>query len=211
MARYREAICRLCRREGQKLFLKGMRCNTNKCAMERRPYPPGQGGEARLQRRRVSDYGTQLREKQKLRQMYGVLEKQFRRYMVTADRAPGVTGEVLMQLLERRLDNVVFRAGMAVSRSQARQLITHGHFHLNGRRINVPSAQVKAGDVVKVKENSKKQAPFQDLTTTAAGVAVPEWLAVDLPGLAVTVVALPTRDQITTEIDEQQIVEFYSR
>lgn len=211
MARYREAICRLCRREGQKLFFKGLRCNGTKCAMERRPYPPGQGGETRAQRRRMSDYGTQLREKQKLRETYGVLERPFRRYVVEAERAASVTGEVLMQLLERRLDNVVFRAGLATSRSQARQFIVHGHFHLNGRRINVPSAQLKVGDVVKVKDNSKTQAPFRDLATTSAGVAVPEWLTSDLPGLTVTVLALPTRDQISTVIEEQQVVEFYSR
>jgi len=210
MARYREAVCRICRREGTQLFLKGARCLGPKCAFQRRPYPPGQGGEQRGQRRRLSDFGLQLREKQKLRAIYGVLEKQFRRYVEIALRARGVTGELLLQLLERRLDNVVYRAGFAASRSQARQLISHGHFTVNGRPVNVPSYLVQVGDVIAVKENKREAAPFKELAE-GVGRPVPEWLSADGRNLSITVNAIPTREQIDTDVDEQQVVEFYSR
>ncbi|MGE5531786.1 MAG: 30S ribosomal protein S4 [Bacteroidota bacterium] len=210
MARYREAICRLCRREGQQLFLKGQKCFGPKCTVQKKSYPPGQGGETRAQRRRVSDYGKQLREKQKLRAIYGVLEGQFRRYIAAAERSEGVTGEILMQLLERRLDNIVYRAGFASSRSEARQLIVHGHFRLNDRRMNVPSYSARPGDVVKVKDQSKQDGPFKELKS-AGGRPLPEWLAVDYGTLSITVQNLPAREQIDAIADEQQVVEFYSR
>jgi small subunit ribosomal protein S4 len=210
MARYREAICRLCRREGQQLFLKGQKCYGPKCTVQKKAYPPGQGGETRAQRRRLSDYGKQLREKQKMRAIYGVLESQFRRYIDHAERAEGVTGEILMQLLERRLDNVIYRAGFAASRSEARQLIVHGHFRCNDKRMNVPSYQTRLGDVLKVKEQSKKDGPFRELKS-AGGRPIPEWLLVDYPTYSVTVQSLPARAQIDTAVDEQQVVEFYSR
>jgi small subunit ribosomal protein S4 len=210
MARYREAICRLCRREGQQLFLKGQKCFGPKCTVQKKSYPPGQGGETRAQRRRVSDYGKQLREKQKLRAIYGILEGQFRRYIAAAERSEGVTGEILMQLLERRLDNIVYRAGFAASRSEARQLIVHGHFRLNDRRMNVPSYSARPGDVVKVKDQSKQDGPFRELKS-AGGRPLPEWLAVDYGTLSITVQNLPAREQIDSIADEQQVVEFYSR
>lgn len=209
MARYRGAVCRLCRRENQKLFLKGQRCYSNKCSVDKRPYPPGQQGEGGGSRRRPSDYGAQLREKQKLRNAYGLLERPFRRYVEAAERAEGVTGEVLLQLLERRLDNAVYRAGLASSRAQARQLVVHNHFTVNGHRVNIPSYQVRVNDVIRVQEKSKQAAPFKELAS--AGMPVPEWLSVDLPNLSVTVAALPVREQIAADVDEQQVVEFYSR
>ncbi len=209
MARYRGAVCRLCRRESQKLFLKGQRCYSNKCSVDRRPYPPGQQGESGGSRRRPSDYGAQLREKQKMRNAYGLLERPFRRYVAAADRAEGVTGEVLLQLLERRLDNVVYRAGLAGSRAEARQLVGHNHFTVNGQRVNIASYQVRVNDVVKVQDKSKQAGPFKELR--AAGAPVPEWISVDLPNLSVTVSALPAREQIVMDVDEQQVVEFYSR
>jgi small subunit ribosomal protein S4 len=210
MARYREAVCRICRREGGQLFLKGQKCYGPKCTVQKKPYPPGQGGEQRAQRRRPSDYGMQLREKQKMRAIYGLLEGQFRRYITTAVRAGGVTGEVLLQLLERRLDNVVYRSGLGASRSEARQLVTHGHFTVNGRLTNIPSYQVRAGDVIKVKDASKSAGPFKELKA-AGGKPIPEWLGVEYENQAVTVNAIPTREQIDTAVDEQQVVEFYSR
>lgn len=210
MARYREAVCRICRREGGQLFLKGQKCYGPKCTVLKKAYPPGQGGEARAQRRRPSDYGLQLREKQKMRSIYGLLEKQFRRYIAAAMRAGGVTGEVLMQLLERRLDNVVYRAGFAASRNEARQLVSHGHFTVNGRLVNIPSYQTREGDVVKVKDSARQAGPFKELKS-AAGRPIPEWLGVEYENLAATVTAIPTREQIDTVVDEQQVVEFYSR
>ena len=210
MARYREANCRLCRRENQKLFLKGQRCYSKKCSQEKRPYPPGQKGESGGSRRRPSDYAVQLREKQKLRTIYGLLEKPFRRYVEAAERAQGVTGEVLLQLLERRLDNVVYRAGLAASRAEARQLVVHNHFTVNGQRVNIPSYQVRPGDVVKVQDKSKQAGPFKELRAMG-GVPVPEWLLVDGPNLSVSIQTLPSRDQIEVGVDEQQVVEFYSR
>lgn len=210
MARYREAVCRICRREGGQLFLKGPKCYGPKCTVLKKAYPPGQGGETRAQRRRPSDYGVQLREKQKVRAIYGLLEKQFRRYVDAAMRAPGVTGEVLMQLVERRLDNVVYRAGIAASRAEARQLVSHAHFTVNDRLVNIPSYQVRPGDVVKVKEADRTTAPFKELKA-AAGRPIPEWLTVDYASFGVTVNAIPSREQIDTQVDEQQVVEFYSR
>jgi small subunit ribosomal protein S4 len=210
MARYREAVCRICRREGGQLFLKGQKCYGPKCVVQKKAYPPGQGGEQRAQRRRPSDYGKQLREKQKLRAIYGLLERQFRRYISAAVRAGGVTGEVLMQLLERRLDNVLYRAGFAASRSEARQLVTHGHFTVNAHLVNIPSYQVRPGDVIKVKDGSKSAGPFKEMKA-AAGRPIPEWLGVEYENMTVTVNAVPTREQIDTEVDEQQVVEFYSR
>jgi small subunit ribosomal protein S4 len=210
MARYRDAVCRICRREGGQLFLKGQKCYGPKCAVQRKAYPPGQGGEQRAQRRRPSDYGLQLREKQKMRAIYGLLEKQFRRYVSAALRAGGVTGEVLMQLLERRLDNVVYRAGFAASRAEARQLVSHGHFTVNGGLVNIPSYQLRAGDVVRVKESDRQAGPFKELKA-AAGRPIPEWITVEYAEYAATVNAIPTREQIDTAVDEQQVVEFYSR
>lgn len=210
MARYREAVCRICRREGGQLFLKGYKCYGPKCTVLKKSYPPGQGGETRAQRRRPSDYGQQLREKQKMRSIYGLLEKQFRRYVDAAMRATGVTGEVLMQLLERRLDNVIFRGGIGSSRAQARQMVSHGHFTVNDRLVNIPSYQVRAGDVIKVKEGDRTATPFKELKA-AGGRPIPEWLTVDYGAFSITVNALPAREQIDTQIDEQQVVEFYSR
>jgi len=192
------------------LFLKGQRCYGQHCPQTKKAYPPGQGGEQRLQRRRVSDYGKQLREKQKMRYTYGILEKQFRSYVEQAERAQGVTGEVLMQLLERRLDNVIYRSGLASSRAESRQLVTHGHFQLNDKRMNVPSALVRAGDVIKVKDSSKEAGPFKELKA-AAGRPIPEWMTVDYQNRTVTINAIPSREQIDTQVDEQQVVEFYSR
>lgn len=192
------------------MFLKGQRCFGQRCPQTKKAYPPGQGGEQRMARRRVSDYGKQLREKQKMRTIYGVLEKQFRGYIAQAERAVGVTGEVLLQLLERRLDNVIYRAGLAASRSEARQLVSHGHFQMNDKRMNIPSALVRPGDVIKVKENSKQAGPFKELKS-AAGRPLPEWMTVDYANLTVSINAVPAREQIDTLVDEQQVVEFYSR
>ncbi|MBU0610570.1 MAG: 30S ribosomal protein S4 [Armatimonadetes bacterium] len=210
MARYTDAVCRICRREGTQLYLKGQKCYGPKCTVQKKAYPPGQGGEQRAQRRRPSDYGLQLREKQKMRAIYGLLEKQFRRYVGAALRAGGVTGEVLMQLLERRLDNIVYRAGFAASRAEGRQLVSHGHFTVNNGLVNIPSYQVRAGDVVRVKESDRSTAPFKELKS-AGGRPIPEWITVEYENYAATVNAIPTREQIDTEVDEQQVVEFYSR
>jgi len=190
--------------------LKGQKCYGPKCTVQKKAYPPGQGGEQRAQRRRPSDYGLQLREKQKMRAIYGLLEKQFRRYIAAAMRASGVTGEVLMQLLERRLDNVVYRAGFAASRAEARQLVSHAHFTVNNGLVNIPSYQVRPGDVVKVKESDRTTAPFKQMKA-AGGRPIPDWLTVEYDQFAATINALPTREQIDTAVDEQQVVEFYSR
>ncbi|GAP61886.1 MAG: 30S ribosomal protein S4 [Ardenticatenia bacterium] len=211
MARYTDAVCKLCRREGEKLFLKGERCFGPKCAVERRPYPPGMHGQKQRFRRKMSDYGMQLREKQKARRIYGVLERQFRRYFYDAVRQPGQTGENLLRLLERRLDNVVYRMGFADSRAQARQLVTHGHFTLNGRRHNIPSYLVKPGDVISVREGSRKRTYFKEIGEHMEGKAVPEWLEVDPTTLTGRVIALPERHQIDIPVNEQLIVEYYSR
>jgi small subunit ribosomal protein S4 len=208
VARYTGAVCRLCRREGLKLFLKGERCYTDKCAIERRNYPPGEHGQARP---KFSEYSVQLREKQKLRRMYGVLEGQFRRYFEMADRAKGVTGETLLQLLERRLDNIVYRVGFATSRSEARQLVRHGHFRVNGRKVNVPSYLVRAGDTVSVRERSQKVTRIQGALELAQRRGVPDWLEVTPESFAGRVKALPVRSDLTMPINEKLVVELYSK
>jgi small subunit ribosomal protein S4 len=208
MARYKDARCRQCRREGTRLFLKGDRCYTPKCGVERRTYPPGQHGQ---RRRKVSDYGLQLREKQKLRTIYGVLERQFRRYFEQAERRPGVTGENLLQLLERRLDNVVYRLSFAGSRSQARQLVAHGHFLVNGRQLNVPSYIVRAGDLIEVGAGSKQAEPIQVNLSAAGSRRLPEWLELEPAQMRGRVMSLPRREQMEVEAQEQLVVEYYSR
>ncbi len=208
MARYTDAVCRQCRREGLKLFLKGERCYTDKCAIERRNYPPGEHGQRRP---KFSEYSLQLREKQKLRRMYGVLEGQFRRYFAMADRSRAVTGEVLLQLLERRLDNVVYRLGFATSRAEARQLVRHGHFLVNGRKVNVPSYLVKPGDVVGVREKSRKVTRIQEAMELATRRGVPDWLDLTPEQFAGTLRAIPTREELTMPINEKLVVELYSK
>lgn len=211
MARYTGSVCKLCRREGMKLFLKGERCTSSKCAMEKRAYAPGAHGRSRSFRRQESDYGQQLREKQRLRRIYGVLERQFRRYFGIAVSSRGQTGANLLTLLERRLDNVVYRLGFAESRSQARQLVNHGHFDLNGKKTNIPSALVSAGDVVSVREKSRHNGYFQGIGEMLEHHSAPAWLSVGAANLSGTVVSLPTREQVEVPVNEQLIVEFYSR
>ncbi|MCW5893829.1 MAG: 30S ribosomal protein S4 [bacterium] len=208
MARYIGAVCRLCRREGQKLFLKGERCYTDKCAIERRNYPPGEHGQARP---KFSEYSIQLREKQKLRRIYGVLEGQFRRYFQLADRSKGVTGETLLQLLERRLDNIVYRIGFATSRTEARQLVRHGHFRVNGRKVDIPSYLVRAGDIVTVREKSQKVARIQEALELARRRGVPDWIEVTPEQWTGRVKALPTRQDLTMPVNEKLVVELYSK
>jgi len=208
MARYTEAVCRLCRREGVKLFLKGSRCYTKKCAFERRPSPPGQHG---VRRRKVGDYGVQLREKQKMRRVYAVLERQFQNYFTDAESRPGVTGENLLRTLETRLDNVVFRMGFASSRSQARQLVGHGHFAVNGVPTNIPSFVVKAGDRVEVRESRRDREPFKIAKDSLRTHQAPEWLSIEPARLAGTILSLPRRDQMPLDLNEQLVVEYYSR
>ena len=209
MARYIGPVCRLCRREGMKLFLKGERCYTEKCAIEKRNTPPGQHGRAR--RAKVVGYGVQLREKQKVKRIYGVLENQFRRYFETAERTRGITGETLLQLLERRLDNVVYRSGFATSRAQARQFVRHGHFLVNGRKVDVPSYSVRAGDIVSVRQTSLENAAIAHAMEEVKGRGVPEWIAIDSTKLAGTIASIPTREQINLPVQEQLIVELYSK
>ena len=211
MARYVGSVCVLCRREGEKLFLKGDRCMTPKCAIERRNYPPGPHGQSGSFRRKVSDYGTQLREKQKARRVYGVLERQFRRYFQEASKTTGVTGAMLMQYLETRLDNVVYRLGFAASRKQARQLVLHGHFQVNGKKATVPSFLLKPGDKIAVIESSRKSPFFEAIVKELPHQTIPEWLTLDAPTLSGGLVSLPTRQQIETPLKEQLIVEYYSR
>ena len=208
MARYTGAVCRLCRREGLKLFLKGERCYTDKCAIERRNYPPGEHGQGRT---KFSEYSVQLREKQKLRRMYGVLEGQFRRYFEMADRAKGVTGETLLQLLERRLDNIVYRIGFATSRSEARQLVRHGHFRVNGRKVDIPSYLVRPGDAVSVRERSQKVARIQEALELAQRRGIPDWLEVDPQTCSGRIKTLPVRSDLTMPINEKLVVELYSK
>ena len=208
MARYTEAVCRHCRREGLKLFLKGERCYTDKCAIERRNYPPGEHGQARP---KFSEYSIQLREKQKLRRMYGVLEGQFRRYFAMADRARGVTGETLLQLLERRLDNVVYRLGFSTSRAEARQLVRHGHFRVNGRKVDIPSFSVRAGDQISVRDRSRKVTRIVESLELAQRRGVPEWLEIQPESFTGKVKALPTRAELTMPINEKLVVELYSK
>ena len=209
MARYIGASCRLCRRENLKLFLKGERCYSDKCAFERRSFAPGQHGQNRF--RKVSDYAVQLREKQKVKQMYGMLEAQFRRYFEKADRSRGVTGEILLVMLERRLDNALYRSGFASSRDQARQMVRHNLFFLNGKKINIPSYQVKPGDVVALKEKNQKNTIIVDNLDGAARRGLPSWLELDTTKFQFVVKALPNRDEITMPIQEQLIVELYSK
>lgn len=210
MARYTGPDCKLCRREGIKLFLKGDRCLSKKCAIDKRPIPPGQRANAR--RRKASDYAVQLREKQKARRMYGVLEGQFKRTFEQAERIPGVTGENLLRLLELRLDNVVYRLGFGASRDQARQLVQHGHFLLNGRRASVPSMRLRPGDVLTVRDGSKSREFFKDHAEFgSARHHVPEWLQLDEEAMTGRVVGLPSRGDLETLINEQLIVEYYSR
>ncbi len=208
MARYTDAVCRLCRREGAKLFLKGDRCFSDKCAIERRAYAPGQHGQGR---QRFSDYGLQLREKQKVKRMYGLMEKQFRRTFVRASQMKGRTGDNLLLLLERRFDNVVYRLGYTTSRAEARQLIKHGHFHLNGHKATIPSIMVKAGDAVTLREKSKKVVRISGALETLEEKSVPQWLEIDKAESTGTIKALPTREDVTHPIQEQLIVELYSR
>jgi small subunit ribosomal protein S4 len=208
LARYKEAVCRLCRREGTKLYLKGDRCYSDKCAVDRRAYAPGQHGQSR---KKQSEYGIQLREKQKARRIYGVLEKQFRNYFEKADRQKGVTGENLLRLLERRLDNVVYRLGFASSRPEARQLVRHAHFTVNGKKVNIPSYQVRVGDEIAVKEGSISLEKFKELAELAAHKTPPAWLEVDAKALRGRVVALPSREDIDIPVEEHLIVELYSK
>jgi len=208
VARYTGAVCRLCRREGLKLFLKGERCYTDKCAIERRNYPPGEHGQGRP---KFSEYSVQLREKQKLRRMYGVLEAQFRRYFEMADRAKGVTGETLLQLLERRLDNIVYRIGFATSRSEGRQLVRHGHFRVNGRKVDIPSYLVRPGDTVSVRERSHKVTRIQEALELAQRRGVPDWLEIDPQAFSGRVKTLPMRSDLTMPINEKLVVELYSK
>jgi ribosomal protein S4, bacterial/organelle type len=210
MARYIEATCRQCRREGAKLFLKGDRCYSDKCAFGRRGYAPGQHGQGQA-RKKVSEYGIQLREKQKARRIYGLLERQFRNYFEKAERQKGITGENLLVMLERRLDNVVYRLGFASSRTQARQLVRHGHFKVNGRRVDIPSFMVKANDEIAVAETSKDAPVIKEMAETLATKAVPAWLELNVAGLSGKVMRYPTREEIDVPVQEHFIVELYSR
>jgi small subunit ribosomal protein S4 len=208
MARYTASVCRLCRREGAKLYLKGTRCYTKKCSFERRPSPPGQHG---VRRRKVGEYGLQLREKQKVRRVYGVLERQFRNYFRVATTHSGVTGEYLLRSLELRLDNVVFRMGFASSRPQARQLVGHGHFAVNGVPTNIPSYQLRPGDKIEVRESRRAREPFKTAKETLRAHNAPEWVSIDAANLAGTVADVPRRDQMPLDLNEQLVVEYYSR
>jgi small subunit ribosomal protein S4 len=208
MARYTGPVCRLCRREGTKLFLKGDRCFTDKCAVDRRPYPPGQHGQRRT---KFTEYGIRLREKQKVSRIYGVLERQFRRYFAEADRVKGVTGENLLSLLERRLDNVCFRLGFAATRAEARHLVRHKHVAVNGRTVNIPSFRVKVGDKIEVREASRKMTRIASALDAAERRGIPSWLELNREAFAGTVKSMPVREEITLPIQEQLIVEFYSR
>lgn len=208
MARYTEASCRLCRREGEKLFLKGERCYTNKCAVSRRQFAPGQHGQ---QKKKLSEYGIQLREKQKARRFYGILESQFRKYFVMASRRKGITGENLLQLIESRLDNVVYRLGLATSRPEARQIVQHGHFKVNGHRVDIPSYLLSPGDVITVGDKFKASEKIKSIQDIAGGKAVPKWLEFDAENLSGKVVSLPAREDIDLPLQEHLIVELYSR
>lgn len=208
MARYTDAKCRLCRREGSKLYLKGDRCYTDKCAIARRAYAPGQHGQGR---KKASGYGIQLREKQKVRRIYGILEKQFRDYFEEAERQKGVTGENLLRLLELRLDNVVYRMGFGNSRAEARQLVRHGHFTVNGKKVDIPSYQTGLNDLIAVKPGSKSTDKFKELAENAAGKTAPQWLSINAEMMEARIVALPAREDIDLPIEEHLIVELYSR
>ncbi len=208
MARYTGPACKLCRREGKKLFLKGDRCYTGKCALERRSYAPGQHGQ---NRKKTSEYGLQLRAKQSARRYYGVSEGQFHKYFLMAERKEGVTGTNLLQLCESRLDNIVYTAGFASSRAQARQLVNHAHFTVNGSKVDIPSYLVKVGDVIAVKDTSKSTDEFKTLVESNASRPVPKWIDADSPAMTAKVVAVPEREEIATPVEEHLIVEFYSK
>jgi len=208
LARYVEAVCRNCRREGLKLYLKGDRCLTAKCAFDKRAYPPGVHGQRRT---KISEYGRQLREKQKAKRIYGMPEKQFRIYYRRSDQMKGITGENLIGMLEKRLDNVIFRLGLAASRNQARQLVLHRHFRVNGQRLNIPSYQVKVGDVVTVNDKSKEIVPIKSAIESGTGKEVPAWLTFDLKDMKGVVERVPVREDVHIPVTEQLIVELYSK
>ena len=208
MARYIESVCRLCRRENLKLYLKGDRCYSDKCAFERRSYPPGQHGQGRS---KFSSYGVQLREKQKVKRMYGLVEKQFRNFFAKAERQKGITGTNLLILLERRLDNMVYRLGFANSRNEARQLVQHNHFNVNGRKVSIPSYLVKIGDVIELREKSRKSAKINESLEGVARRGIPSWLELDKEHYGGRILALPSREDLTMPIKEQLIVELYSK
>ena len=208
MARYTGPACKLCRREGKKLFLKGDRCYTGKCALERRSYAPGQHGQ---NRKKTSEYGLQLRAKQSARRYYGVSEGQFHKYFLMAERKEGVTGTNLLQLCESRLDTIVYTAGIASSRAQARQLVNHAHFTVNGTKVDIPSYLIKAGDVIAVKDTSKSTDEFKTLVESNASRTIPKWIDADAQAMTAKVVALPEREEIATPVEEHLIVEFYSK
>jgi len=208
LARYTDSVCRLCRREGIKLYLKGSRCETAKCAIEKRAYPPGQHGQGR---KKFSEYGTQLREKQKVKRIYGVLEKQFRNYFFAADKKKGITGENLLQKLELRMDNVIYRMGLASSRSTARQLVGHGHFTVNGKKMNIPSYALEQGDTIALNPNKIKKIPVKSAIENIKEKTLPDWLSFDTDSKQGIVQALPTREHVAMPIEEQLIVELYSR
>ena len=208
MARYKDAVCRLCRREGQKLFLKGDRCYTEKCAADRRPYPPGQHGQGRT---KTSEYGLQLREKQKAKRYYGILENQFRGYFNMASKRKGKTGENLLAILETRLDNTVYRLGFAMSRAEARQLVLHGHFLVNGRKVNIPSFLVRPGMIISLKEKSRGLDKLKSVIEANSSRVPPKWLEYDSNALIAKVSTVPTREDIDIPIEEQLIVELYSK
>ncbi|MDO8461606.1 MAG: 30S ribosomal protein S4 [Deltaproteobacteria bacterium] len=208
MARHLESVCRLCRKEGLKLFLKGTRCTTDKCAIERRAYAPGQHGQKRTKN---SEYATQLREKQKIKRLYGLFERQFRNYFRKAERMKGISGENLLLLLERRLDNMVYRLGFASSRSEARQLVNHGHFLVNGKRVDIPSYLVEIGDKVEIKERSRQIAPIAQSLAAVDRRGVPAWLEVDKNSFVGVIRAYPTREELTMPMQEQLVVELYSK
>lgn len=208
MARYIQPVCRLCRREGEKLFLKGERCFSDKCSFEKRNYPPGQHGQKRI---KLNDYGIQLREKQKVRRIYGVLEKQFKRYFLLAERQKGITGENLLRILEYRLDNIVYRFGFAVSRSEARQLVRHNHFTVNSIRVNIPSYLVKQGDVIRVAEKSRELTAIKRALESSQQRGILDWLELDSDQMQGVVKVAPTRDQIPLVANEQLIVELFSK
>lgn len=211
MARYIDAVCRLCRRQGEKMFLKGTKCNTEKCPANKRPYAPGQHGEGKGKRQKVSNYGLQLKEKQKVKRIYGVLERQFRRYFETASKSKGVTGKVLLQLLERRLDNVVFRMGLGISRSQARQIVRHNFILVNSVRVNIPSFLVDKDDLIQVKSKDKALNKIKDNLELSKDRTVPSWLEFKIADLNAKVLRLPDKDDIQQPIQEQLIVELYSK
>jgi small subunit ribosomal protein S4 len=208
MARYTDPVCRICRREGLKLFLKGSRCYSRKCSFERRSTPPGMNTQ---RRRKVSEFGIQLREKQKVRKTYSVLEKQFRNYFEKAEQRKGMTGENLLRMLEMRLDNVVYRMGLARSRAEARQLVTHGHFTVNGRPTNIPSFGTKVGDRIEVRASRRNREYFKTASETVKSAQIPEWVSVDAAKLSGSVLSEPAREQMPMEFNEQLVVEFYSR